>query len=273
MVGDILGEKLYKVKTKEGTHISEKVNDDGSRAALQFDEENGLQGPVDLIEVDEDEYTQTVYVEVERKERTLGEQIIEDVIAPAIADSFAEIAGRAIDAGISALEDVMTQKVIPAVKRKGTELIDKVKHVQTEKKNIKTHESSALATKQTTRLSAQKIAEQDEEQEKIVHTVDEVNQIANNMRIAAMYIAAGIRELSNTVIAEDGSSPEQRLQMQKKLDELSAEQFTDAINYMLEDRNREALDQATLQMFEAFRERKLIVNGEAIPISKYIGAE
>ena len=64
-----------------------------------------------------------------------------------IADAFAEIAGRAIDAGISALEDVMTQKVIPAVKRKGTELINKVKHVQTEKKNKKTHESSALATK------------------------------------------------------------------------------------------------------------------------------
>ncbi len=35
-------EKLYHIKTKEGAHINEKLKDDGSRAAIQFDEENGL---------------------------------------------------------------------------------------------------------------------------------------------------------------------------------------------------------------------------------------
>ena len=61
------GDKLYRIKTKEGAHVNEKVKDDGSRAAIQFDDENGLQGPVDLVEVDESEYTREVYVEVERQ--------------------------------------------------------------------------------------------------------------------------------------------------------------------------------------------------------------
>ena len=65
-------EKLYRIKTKEGAHINEKVKDDGSRAAIQFDNENGLQGPVDLVEVDEAEYMREVYVEVERQERSFG---------------------------------------------------------------------------------------------------------------------------------------------------------------------------------------------------------
>ena len=64
-------EKVYRIKTKEGAHINEKVKDDGSRAAIQFDEDNGLQGPVDLVEVDESEYTREVYVEVE-KERSFA---------------------------------------------------------------------------------------------------------------------------------------------------------------------------------------------------------
>ena len=46
-------EKVYIVKTKEGAHINKKMKADGSRAALQFDSENSLLGPVDLIEVDE----------------------------------------------------------------------------------------------------------------------------------------------------------------------------------------------------------------------------
>ena len=49
----INGDKLYRIKVKDGAHVNNHVKEDGSKAAIQFDEENNLQGPVDLIEVDE----------------------------------------------------------------------------------------------------------------------------------------------------------------------------------------------------------------------------
>ena len=48
-------DKLYRIKTKEGAHVNEKIKEDGSKAAIQFDDKNGLKGPVDLVEVDESE--------------------------------------------------------------------------------------------------------------------------------------------------------------------------------------------------------------------------
>lgn len=44
-------DKLYRIIIKEGAHINEKQKADGSKAAIQFDDKNGLKGPVDLVEV------------------------------------------------------------------------------------------------------------------------------------------------------------------------------------------------------------------------------
>ena len=65
----INGDKLYRIKVKDGAHVNNHVKEDGSKAAIQFDEENNLQGPVDLIEVDENEYIKEVYTEPIPKER------------------------------------------------------------------------------------------------------------------------------------------------------------------------------------------------------------
>ena len=49
-----IDDKLYRVVRKDGSHLSTKVNPDGSKSALQFtDNSNELSGPVDLVEVDE----------------------------------------------------------------------------------------------------------------------------------------------------------------------------------------------------------------------------
>ena len=39
---------------------------------------------------------------------------------------------------------------------------------------------------------------------------------------------------------------------------------------MLDDKNRDMLDQATIQLFEAFRHKDFIVDGKAVPISRYL---
>ena len=48
-------EKLYKVIRKKGNHQNTKVNEDGSRVALQFTKNNNMDGPLDIIEATDDE--------------------------------------------------------------------------------------------------------------------------------------------------------------------------------------------------------------------------
>ena len=261
-------DKLYRIKTKDGAHVNEKVKEDGSRAAIQFDEDNGLQGPVDLIEVDESEYTREVYVE--RQERSFGQAIVEDAVVPAVQDALTIILMRAVEVGINALGNWMSQTVIPAAKVKGGELLDKAIESHEAKKAKKAEqESAAMAVRQKTEVKSSSVKA---ENKTVIHTQEEVDQILNNMKFAALYIAAGIRELSNTAIADDGTDPEKTLAMQNKLKELSSGEIMNTIEFMLEDRNRDMLDQATIQLFEAFRHKDFIVEGEAVPISRYLSA-
>ena len=239
-------EKLYRIKTKEGAHINEKLKEDGSRAAIQFDEENSLQGPVDLIEVD-----------IGSQERSFGRVIMEDALAPALYDVIFSLLDRAAEAGVNAFEAWVAQKVIPAAKAKGEDIIDKAREAH------EINKAKRLAKKQAALAEKHK-------SEPVIHTQEEVDQILNNMKFAALYIAAGIRELSNTVISYDYTDTEKAIEMENKLKELSSENVMKTIDFMLEDRNRELLDQATIQIFEAFKHKDFIVNGEAVPISSYL---
>lgn len=266
-------EKLYRVKTKDGAHINEKVKEDGSRAAIQFDDDNGLQGPVDLVEVDESEFIQEreVYVEVERQERGFGQVILEDAVAPALADALTVLLTRAVEAGVDAFGNWMTQTVIPAAKTKGGELVDKAKEARTSKKAKKARKKrTEIAVQQKTAVAP---TPEKHENRTVVHTQEEVDQIINNMKFAALYIAAGIRELSSTIVVSDNMDAEMAIEMQEKLKELSSGQVMSTIEFMLENRNRDMLDAATIQLFEAFRHKVLIVEGEAVPISKYLSAD
>ena len=254
----MVDERLYRLRSKAGSHFNEKTNEEGWNSAIQFDEENNLQGPLEYQVVDESEYTQVV--EVERKQRTFGEVMIEDVVAPVLAEAATYLFERAIDAGAEA----MKTKVIPAVKTKSAELIDKAKTAHAERKAVK--KTSTVVTKKTSKTKAIEILEKEEK--KVEHTTKDVDQIVNNMKFASLYIAAGIRELSNTVVVD--SDPEKAQELQEKLKELTSEQAIGAINFMLEDKNREMLDQATLQLFEAFRDEQFIIEGERVPINNYI---
>ena len=260
-------DKLYRIKTKDGAHINGRIKEDGSRAAIQFDEENGLQGPVDLVEVDESEYRKEIYVEVDRQ-KSFGQAVLEDAVAPAIADALTIVLTRAMEAGIDAFGNWMSSKVIPAAKDKSVELIDKawVAHQAKKSKGIEKKKTTTEVNKKQTVSNTQK----NEESGTVVHTPEEVDQILNNMKFAALYIAAGIREISNTVVADDGTDPEKAIAMQDRLKELSSGEVMKTIEFMLEDKNRDKLDKATIKLFEAFRNRDFIVEGEAVPISRYL---
>ena len=155
-------------------------------------------------------------------------------------------------------------KLIPAVKTKSAVLIDKVKTAHAERKTEK--KTSTVVTKKPSKIKAIEILEKEEK--RIEHTTEEVDQIVNNMKFAALYIAAGIRELSNTVVMD--SNQEKVLEVQERLKELTSEQAIGAINFMLEDKKRDMLDQATLQLFEAFRDEQFIIEVGRVPIANYL---
>lgn len=253
--------KLFRVKTKDGAHINEKIKKDGSRAAIQFDKENGLQGPVDLIEVDENEYTKEIIVEVERSERSIGEMLLEDIFAPVATEVLSALLERAINAGI----DSLFSTVIPTVKTKGSELIDKARSSYNgrKKKGITKRHSSIHELEESSELQS---VIGTTNQPPVHHTEEEINQIIHNMEFAALYIAAGIRELSNTVVSNSENS-ERALEIENKLKELSSQKVQSTIDFMLKDSNRDKLDQATVQLFETFRNQCLLVDGKVIPIS------
>ena len=85
-------EKLYRVVRKDGSHLNTKVNPDGTKSALQFtNDNNDLNGPVDLLEVDEEELIRTEYISVPQAERSLGERLIDEVVVPVIRDATTQL--------------------------------------------------------------------------------------------------------------------------------------------------------------------------------------
>ncbi len=205
-------DKLYRVKTKAGAHINEKIKEDGSRAAIQFDEENGLQGPVDLVEVDEQEYIKDTNIESEVKERSFGQVILEDALAPAIRDALTEVFTRAFEAGLDALGNWMSDTVIPAAKAKWSELLNKAHESLNARKEKKAKQKQI--TIEGSEKKTDPVVANPAKANIVVHTEEEVHQIINNMKFASLYIAAGIRELSNTVIVDEDIDPETILLMQ-----------------------------------------------------------
>jgi len=258
-------EKLYRIRTKEGAHLNEKVNSDGYRAAIQFDDKNGLQGPIEFQEVDpEDLYYDWDDDDDEDEEtgRGLGQALIEDVAAPIIGEIVGAVAGAIIDAGVRAASNLANKVIVPAAKKAGRGVVTKVREGREKKKAQK-------RAKEATVMPAQTPAEV----RTVEHTQEEVNQIENGIQFAILYIAAGIRELSRTVIVDEGMDEETARLMQEKLRELTSDQVTSTIEFLLAEENRDKLDQATVLIFDAFRNREFIVGGKRVPISSYLEIE
>lgn len=69
--------KLYRVIRKDGSHLNIKVNLDGTKSALQFtDDNNDLNGSVDLLEVDEEELIRFEYISVPQADRSIEDLLM-----------------------------------------------------------------------------------------------------------------------------------------------------------------------------------------------------
>lgn len=267
--------KLYRVVRKDGSHLNTKVNPDGTKSALQFtDENNDLSGPVDLIEVDEEELVRTEYVQVPQEERSLGERLVDEVVIPVIRNATTQL----LEYGTEKAEMWIEEKAVPVAKAKmkaGWENLKLfISAIKDSDKPIKATQIIA-EQKNTSKASEIEVVNKVENQEKKKYALspEEVELLLDTARRSALMIAASLSILNNSVVMDDGTDPERIAMIQRGIEQLSSKDITTQIDLLLEDKNSGLIDDASISMLRAFREGMFIGNGTPIPVSRYTGDE
>ena len=267
-------DKLYRVVRKDGSHLNTKVNPDGTKSALQFsDENNDLSGPVDLIEVDEEELVRTEYVQVPQEERSLGERLVDEVVIPVIRNATTQL----LEYGTEKAEMWIEEKAVPVAKAKmkaGWENLKLfISAIKDSDKPIKATQIIA-EQKDTSKASEIEVVNKVENQEekKYALSPEEVELLLDTARRSALMIAASLSILNNSVVMDDGTDPERIAMIQRGIEQLSSKDITTQIDLLLEDKNSGLIDDASISMLRAFREGMFIGNGTPIPVSRYTDA-
>ena len=268
-------EKLYRVVRKDGSHLNTKVNPDGTKSALQFtDDNNDLNGPVDLLEVDEEELIRTEYISVPQAERSLGERLIDEVVVPVIRDATTQL----LEYGTEKAEIWIEEKVVPVAKSKVKAGWENLKlFISAIKDFDKPIKATQIVTEQKNTFKASEIEVvnkvENQEEKKYALSLEEVELLLDTARRSALMIAASLSILNNSVVMDDGTNPERIEMIQRGIEQLSSKDITTQIDLLLEDKNSGLLDDASIFMLRAFREGMFIGNGTPIPVSRYTGAE
>ena len=197
-------DKLYRVVRKDGSHLNTKVNPDGTKSALQFtDKNNDLSGPVDLIEVDEEELVRTEYVQVPQEERSLGERLVDEVVIPMIRDATTQL----LEYGTEKAEMWIEEKAVPVAKAKmkaGWENLKLfISAIKDSDKPIKATQIIA-EQKNTSKASEIEVVNKVENQEekKYALSLEEVELLLDTARRSALMIAVSLSILNNSVVMD-----------------------------------------------------------------------
>lgn len=267
-------EKLYRVVRKDGSHLNTKVNPDGTKSALQFtDDNNDLNGPVDLLEVDEEELIRTEYISVPQVERSLGERLIDEVVVPVIRDATTQL----LEYGTEKAEIWIEEKVVPVAKSKVKAGWENLKlFISAIKDFDKPIKATQIVTEYKNTFKASEIEvvnkAENQEEKKYALSPEEVELLLDTARRSALMIAASLSILNNSVVMDDGTDLERIAMIQRGIEQLSSKDITTQIDLLLEDKNSGLIDDASISMLRAFREGMFIGNGTPIPVSRYTDA-
>lgn len=267
-------EKLYRVVRKDGSHLNTKVNPDGTKSALQFtNDNNDLNGPVDLLEVDEEELIRTEYISVPQAERSLGERLIDEVVVPVIRDATTQL----LEYGTEKAEIWIEEKVVPVAKSKVKAGWENLKlFISAIKDFDKPIKATQIITEYKNTFKASEIEvvnkAENQEEKKYALSPEEVELLLDTARRSALMIAASLSILNNSVVMDDGTDLERIAMIQRGIEQLSSKDITTQIDLLLEDKNSGLIDDASISMLRAFREGMFIGNGTPIPVSRYTDA-
>lgn len=270
-------DKLYKMVRKDGSHLNTKVNPDGTKSALQFtDDNNDLNGPVDLIEVDEEELIRTEYIQVPQNKRSLGELLVDEVVVPVIRDATTQL----LEYGTAKAETWIEEKVVPVAKTKVKAGWENLKlFISTIKDSDKPIKATQIIAEQKSASNSSeievvnKVECGNKDEKKYVLSPGEVEILLDTARRSALMIAASLSILNNSVVMDDGTDPDRVAMIQRGIEQLSSKDITTQINLLLDDKNSGLIDESSINMLRAFREGMFIGNGTSIPVSRYIDAK
>lgn len=267
-------DKLYKVVRKDGSHLNTKVNPDGTKSALQFtDDNNDLNGPVDLIEVDEEELIRTEYIQVPQNKRSLGELLVDEVFVPVIRDATTQL----LEYGTAKAETWIEEKVVPVAKTKVKAGWENLKlFISTIKDSDKPIKATQIIAEQKSASNSSeievvnKVECGNKDEKKYVLSPGEVEILLDTARRSALMIAASLSILNNSVVMDDGTDPERVAMIQRGIEQLSSKDITTQIDLLLDNKNSGLIDESSIIMLRAFRDGMFIGNGKPIPVSRYI---
>lgn len=270
-------DKLYKVVCKDGSHLNTKVNPDGTKSALQFtDDNNDLNGPVDLIEVDEEELIRTEYIQVPQNKRSLGELLVDEVVVPVIRDATTQL----LEYGTAKAETWIEEKVVPIAKTKVKAGWENLKlFISTIKDSDKPIKATQIIAEQKSASNSSeievvnKVECGNKDEKKYVLSPGEVEILLDTARRSALMIAASLSILNNSVVMDDGTDPDRVAMIQRGIEQLSSKDITTQIDLLLDDKNSGLIDESSITMLRAFRDGMFIGNGTPIPVSRYTGDE
>lgn len=270
-------DKLYKVVRKDGSHLNTKVNPDGTKSALQFtDDNNDLNGPVDLIEVDEEELIRTEYIQVPQNKRSLGELLVDEVVVPVIRDATTQL----LEYGTAKAETWIEEKVVPVAKTKVKAGWENLKlFISTIKDSDKPIKATQIIAEQKSASNSSeievvnKVEYGNKDEKKYVLSPGEVEILLDTARRSALMIAASLSILNNSVVMDDGTDPDRVAMIQRGIEQLSSKDITTQIDLLLDDKNSGLIDESSINMLRAFRDGMFIGNGTPIPVSRYTGDE
>ena len=197
-------EKLYRVVRKDGSHLNTKVNPDGTKSALQFtDDNNDLNGPIDLLEVDEEELIRTEYISVPQAERSLGERLIDEVVIPVIRDATTQL----LEYGTEKAEIWIEEKVVPVAKSKVKAGWENLKLFISAIKDVdKPIKATQIVTEQKNTFKASEVevvnTVEDQEEKKYALSPEEVELLLDTARRSALMIAASLSILNKMCIRD-----------------------------------------------------------------------
>lgn len=271
-------EKLYKVIRKMGNHQNTKLNDDGSKAALQFTENNNMDGPLDIIEVTDDEVIRRGK-ELSGEVRTWKGIILEDIIIPVSKDAIDKL----LKIGYQYFEVWLEEKAVPTAKEKSKMVIQNAENVFSgvnaalrgeEPKALRLiRESKKLQEKEPLAPAWNSIPEHEVDEnspEKILMSVQEIEEISSLAKHSAETLVGCINLLRNTAVSDTALPEDQMLKLQTQLESLTTTDVFKEIDLLLEDKNKGILDAMSLQILKAFRQENFLINGKAVPIKNYI---
>ena len=270
-------DKLYKVVRKDGSHLNTKVNPDGTKSALQFtDDNNDLNGPIDLIEVDEEELIRTEYIQVPQNKRSLGELLVDEVVVPVIRDATTQL----LEYGTAKAEIWIEEKVVPVAKTKVKAGWENLKlFISTIKDSDKPIKATQIIAEQKSASNSSeievvnKVECGNKDEKKYVLSPGEVEILLDTARRSALMIAASLSILNNSVVMDDGTDPDRVAMIQRGIEQLSSKDITTQVDLLLDDKNSGLIDESSITMLRAFRDGMFIGNGTPIPVSRYTGDE